>query len=37
MGRVRIMGGCKWFDITIIGGLEQWGWGCLEKFKIFVF
>ena len=30
-------GGWKWFNITIIGGLEQSGEGCLDKLKIVVY
>ena len=38
-GGLRIIGsGLKWFDQTIIGGLEQSGGGaCLEKLNIVVF
>ena len=34
MGAIGGGGGCKWFDITIIGGLEQSGVGCLDKLNI---
>ena len=36
---VRISGGMgwKWLNITMIGGSEQLGGGCFEKFKIVVF
>ena len=26
-----------WFDITIMGGWNNWGGGCFEKLKIVVF